>query len=882
MRSRLIRQATQFFLVVAFVALASDVATATGVVYPLKMSANGRYLVDANNLPHMMVGDAPQALTVNVSEADAEMFFANRQARGFNTVWINLLCNTYTGGRTNGSTIDGIVPFTAALPSSASLDLGTPNEAYFAHVDRVLGRAAGHGLQVLLDPIETGGWLTTMVDNGPTKCRDYGRFLGNRYKSFDNILWMSGNDFQSWTVASYDTVVQAVALGIQDNDTRHLQTLELDYPASSSLDDTNWTSMLGFNATYTYYPTYARLLQDYARINFRPNFMVEARYEFEGASVATLRKQEYWSMTSGAMGQIYGNGHTWPFLADWKNYVDTPGALEMRYLVGLFAPRAWYDLVPDPAHTIVTAGYGSYSDSGTVDSNDYATAARTPDGSLVVIYVPVVRSLTVNMTKLSGAAITRWYDPSTGIYVPIAGSPFANTGSRSFTPPGNNGDGDGGWALVLETTPPESQVPTVTLTAPSNGVFASGVVSVSANASDNTGVVGVQFAIDGWNLGWEVPAAPYARPWDSRKANNGSHVVSATARDLAGNRMQTSISVTVNNPVLLRLGAAYAFDETGGTVAADASGNGNAATLHGGTWTAGKHGNALTLNGTSNYVEAQNTASLDIGGSGLTIAFWLKVNSTSSGLDYVVVSKPWYGTSMAGPVYQYGVQYSNSGNKSLDFSFGDPNGIRHGPFHMTPAPSVWTYAAFTFDGNTVKGYLDGVQVLMTPDAGMLQARGNSLRIGADGGYKQFFNGSVDDLRIYGRALTQAEIQSLMQTMVGQGPGAVLGSALNVNNGASGTLDLTWTASCTGAADNYEIYEGTLPIAGAYNHVPLNCNLGNVTTANITPTAGDRYYLIVAGSAASEGSYGIGLIAGSAQEIPQGAGACYPQQLSSCP
>jgi hypothetical protein len=359
-------------------------------------------------------------------------------------------------------------------------------------------------------------------------------------------------------------------------------------------------------------------------------------------------------------------------------------------------------------------------------------------------------------------------------------------------------------------------------------------------------------------------------------------VLSATARDLAGNRMQTSVSVTVSNPVLLHLGAAYAFDESGGTTAADASGNGNSATVHGGTWAAGKHGNALTLNGTSNYAEAQNSASLDIGGSGLTLAFWLKVTSTSSGLDYAVVAKPWYGTTMASPTYQYGVEYSNSGNKTLDFSFGDPNGARHGPFRMTPATGVWTHAAFTFDGNAVKGYLDGVQVLSTADSGIIQPRGNSLRVGVDGQYKQFFKGSLDDLRIYGRALTQAEIQSLMQAAVGHGPGAVLGSALTLDKGPSATLNLTWTASCTGAADHYEIYEGTLPLAGTYNHVPLNCNLGNVTTANVTPASGNTYYLIVAESGASEGSYGTSLVAGSTQEIPQGAGACYPQQLFSCP
>jgi hypothetical protein len=71
----------------------------TAAVYPVKKSANGRYLVDQNDAPYLIVGDSPQALMVNISEAEAETFFANRSAYGFNSVWINLLCTTYTGGR---------------------------------------------------------------------------------------------------------------------------------------------------------------------------------------------------------------------------------------------------------------------------------------------------------------------------------------------------------------------------------------------------------------------------------------------------------------------------------------------------------------------------------------------------------------------------------------------------------------------------------------------------------------------------------------------------------------------------------------------------------------------------------------------------------------
>jgi Putative collagen-binding domain of a collagenase/Protein of unknown function (DUF4038) len=250
-----------------------------------------------------------------------------------------------------------------------------------------------------------------------------------------------------------------VALGILDHDPNHLHTAELDYLVSSSLDDTTWNAILGLNATYTYFPTYARLQQDYQRANFLPNFMVEANYEFESLQgpVTTppiLRKQYWWTMTSGATGQLYGNGYTWPFSSGWQTHLDTPGALQFGFVKAFFEPRAWFDLVPDVDHSVVSSGFGTYSSTAHVADNDYLTAARTGDGQLIVIYTPVVRQFTVDLSRLSAAGVAHWFDPSNGVYHEVAGSPFANSGAHDFTPPGNNSDGDGGWVLVLETNPP--------------------------------------------------------------------------------------------------------------------------------------------------------------------------------------------------------------------------------------------------------------------------------------------------------------------------------------------------------------------------------------------------------------------------------------------
>ena len=200
---------------------------ASDATFPLGVSSNHRYLVDHRNHPFLIVGDSPQALFVNVSVKQAKHFLVNRKAAGFNTIWVNLLCESYTGGRADGSTYDGIRPF------RQEGDLSTPNEAYFARADAMIRLAARQRMAVFLDPIETGGWLKVLRENGLAKAYAFGRYLGSRYRKFPNIVWMSGNDFQTWRTPSDDALVLAVARGIKATDPNHLQTTELSTPAAA-------------------------------------------------------------------------------------------------------------------------------------------------------------------------------------------------------------------------------------------------------------------------------------------------------------------------------------------------------------------------------------------------------------------------------------------------------------------------------------------------------------------------------------------------------------------------------------------------------------------------------------------------------------------------
>ncbi|MEY4579688.1 MAG: hypothetical protein RL701_4391 [Pseudomonadota bacterium] len=423
----------------------------------LKVSENRRYLLDGRGRPFLIAGDAPQALLANLSVDDAREYFASRKAHGFNTLWINLLCDIETAGRSDASTLDAIQPFTA-WQADGKYDLGSPNPAYFERVDTILKAAAEQEQVVFLDPIETRGWLATLRSNGLDTAFEYGRFLGTRYAGVDNIVWLSGNNFQSWRTSEDDALVFAVARGIREADARHLQTIMLDYPVSSSSDNATWagSTQLDLDAVFSYPASFIQTLVSYNRTPTRPVYLAETTYENENLdlppvqSVRVVRSLAYWSILSGATGHFYGHQLVWKFAEDWRDHLDSPGAQHVKYLQELLLPRPWHELVPDQTNAVVTAGLGGTCQDIPAKECDRAVAARTGDGRLVVAYMPSVRELNVDMTQLNGTVTARWYDPTSGAYTDSAESPLPNTGTHAFTPPAENTEGVGDWVLVLE------------------------------------------------------------------------------------------------------------------------------------------------------------------------------------------------------------------------------------------------------------------------------------------------------------------------------------------------------------------------------------------------------------------------------------------------
>jgi len=159
---------------------------------------------------------------------------------------------------------------------------------------------------------------------------------------------------------------------------------------------------------------------------------------------------------------------------------------------------------------------------------------------------------TISSAPLFVNSTSAGFDPHLG-----AGSPAINAGVNLSSFFNTDKDGvarsaSGAWDLgAYEYGFIDTTSPTVSLTGPANGTTVSGTsVTVSANASDTVGVVGVQFKLDGANLGAETTSAPYSVTWNTTTMANGSHTLSAVARDAAGNQATaTPVTVGVSNSV---------------------------------------------------------------------------------------------------------------------------------------------------------------------------------------------------------------------------------------------------------------------------------------------------------------------------------------------
>ncbi|MEV8513211.1 LamG-like jellyroll fold domain-containing protein [Dactylosporangium sp. NPDC051484] len=317
-------------------------------------------------------------------------------------------------------------------------------------------------------------------------------------------------------------------------------------------------------------------------------------------------------------------------------------------------------------------------------------------------------------------------------------------------------------SVVSATTPalPDSTPPSTpaSLTATPNGTQ----VALSWPAStDNVSVAGyrVQRCTGSGCTDFAQVATPTTNAYtDAGLVANTTYLYRVAAVDPSGNVSgwsPTASATTTNAPTQpTGLIAGYNFDAGSGTTVADLSGNGNAGTITGATWVTGKYGSALSFNGTSDIVRIPASSTL-LPSTGLTLAAWIQPTAAQNGWRTVMQKEndAWFlnASNTTGALYPAGGITTSTGASSYC------SGTSASPVN------AWTHIALTYDGTDLRLYVNGVQVSTKPIAGALQQTSNPLSIGGNGPYGEYFKGLIDEARVYNRALTQAEVQTVMNT-----------------------------------------------------------------------------------------------------------------------
>jgi hypothetical protein len=415
--------------------------------FPLKMSANHRYLVDQNERPFFVMGDTPWFVQ-KVKLEDARLILDDRKTKGFNSLFLEILD-------------DSALPSKDAYGNVAfdpPLDITKPAEAFWQYADTVMEEATKRGFFVIMSDLWYGaGKGLWMHHVAPEAARVYGHFLGKRYARFNNLMWMHCGDRNPDERLAQ--CARELANAIRAEAPAHLHTahLEHEFASAAFFHKEPW---LDVNMAYTYGASYLHVLPEYNRKDpVRPVILGETGYEDEPNAIELLpdakkgdlwnpyriRRNAWWAVLSGATGYCAGT-RLWRFESNWKSVLQAVSTRQAPILKQVLEGRPWWRLAPDQKHEFVTAGYGTWKQA------DYVTAALAEDRSLGVAYLPSPRKIEINPAVFPRSVNAEWYDPATGRSFRAQGSPHAKSGKLALEPP-DRSDNESDWVLVLEKAP---------------------------------------------------------------------------------------------------------------------------------------------------------------------------------------------------------------------------------------------------------------------------------------------------------------------------------------------------------------------------------------------------------------------------------------------
>ena len=330
------------------------------------------------------------------------------------------------------------------------------------------------------------------------------------------------------------------------------------------------------------------------------------------------------------------------------------------------------------------------------------------------------------------------------------------------------------------------------------------------------------------------------------------HSSDAAANAAVSGQSSFTTTTTAPPPSTGGLSAHWKFDEGAGATGSDSSGNGNTGTLQGNpTWTAGHSSFAVNLNGSTQYVSAPN---LDVSGSAITLAAWVRFSSFPSGIDQRIISKS---TGASEADHYWMLSHVGGGQQRLRFRL-KTGGTTTTLVATTGdlAANTWYHAAAVYDGSTMRLYLDGGLVGSSSKSGAISTNASvPVNIGRNPPSYGYLSGAVDDVRIYSEALSGGEILAIMNespdsdtiapersngSPSGSLPASTTSTAMSLTTSENATCKYSTTAglayasmantfSATGGANHTTTVSG-LATGQSYNYfVRCRDEAGNVNT-----------------------------------------------------
>jgi hypothetical protein len=448
----------------------------------------------------------------------------------------------------------------------------------------------------------------------------------------------------------------------------------------------------------------------------------------------------------------------------WQGSTGTPQSLNVgnttTYTVTGLVESATYSFAVAAYNTSGTESSYSNTVTATIPSSNNAPLASA-DTTSATTGTPVTIAVLANDTDADGNPLTITsvtqgahgtvtISGTSVIYTPAAG--FVGTDSFAYTIT----DGQGGSAIGTVTVnvlapnqPPVASSDTVSIPAGT-----SITIAVLTNDTDPNGNPLTIAAVTQGAYG-TVTFTSTSVTYKPAATFVGIDTFTYTITDGYGASATATVTVTVLPDRAASLVAAYNFNEGSGTTVTDASGHNNTGTIRSAKWTTeGKFGNGLVFNGTNALVTIPDTSWLRLT-TAMTLEAWVKPSR---------VTNVWRDVIRKG-TNDYFLDATSDHNKvpAGGGTFGTTKTVVWGTASL--AANTWTHLAVTYDGMTLRLYVNGVQVSSQAKTGNLVTSANPLQIGGDSRYGHYFKGTIDEVRIYNQELLPSEIVDDMQTPV---------------------------------------------------------------------------------------------------------------------